>query len=540
MLTVLLSAVTSTVAVRTSLKSQYYNQLSQEAGDAGVAYAKSCMAANGGIPQWSDSKPLMPNTDCNGDQIAGFTCSENSVDPRCSLMVTDDKVVVSFSVPAPSPDSNGNFTNISANGRVDLLRSSDGSVWRQYSRTVKSSNVFSLGYKSDSWKQVSTGSGSTCAVNFDGIAYCWGDNSLGGLGNGSTINSSIPVAIDTTGVLAGLTIKSVSVGDRFACSVASNDQSYCWGYNFAGQLGNGDMIDSLVPVRVVDDGVLDGMYIKSLAAGSSHVCAIASNDKVYCWGNLFGNGSTGKSSVPIEVFSTGVLSGLAVQSIVSGDNYSCVIASDQAYCWGVNSKGELGNGLTATSLKPVAIVNTGALSGLMIKSISAGGDSTGIGSHTCVIASNDKAYCWGYNNKGQLGNNSIATSYVPSPVSDGALPNMTVKSIDNGGAYTCAIAFNGQAYCWGFNNSARLGNGLTIDSLVPIAVSNTGVLNGLTITSISSAYSHSCVLASDDQAYCWGSNVYGQYGDGTVKTKNVPSAVIAPLTSIRIGNDIFY
>jgi len=132
MMMVLLAAVTSTVAVRTSLKNQYYNHLAQDAGEAGVAYAKACMKANSNAPTWTDAKPLKPNTDCSGNIT--YTCAEGSLDPKCSVVVVDSKTVTSFSVSRPIADSSGSFNSsyIVANGKVDLLRT-DSTIWRSYS-----------------------------------------------------------------------------------------------------------------------------------------------------------------------------------------------------------------------------------------------------------------------------------------------------------------------------------------------------------------------------------------------------------------------
>ena len=89
MLTVLFAAVTSTVAIRSSLKSQYYNQLTQTASEAGLAYAKACIAADSeNKPRWDDAHPLMPNTDCTG--AATHVCTENSTDSECSVVVDVD------------------------------------------------------------------------------------------------------------------------------------------------------------------------------------------------------------------------------------------------------------------------------------------------------------------------------------------------------------------------------------------------------------------------------------------------------------------
>jgi len=134
MLTVLLVAVQSTASIRTSLESQYYNQLSQTAGEAGVAYAKACLDNNNGVPQWTDTNPLKPNTDCTGTQLAGFTCTTASTDARCFVMINDN-IVSTFRVGLPQVDSGGKATGVSVSGTTYLLRTSDRTVWRKYEKT---------------------------------------------------------------------------------------------------------------------------------------------------------------------------------------------------------------------------------------------------------------------------------------------------------------------------------------------------------------------------------------------------------------------
>ena len=128
MLTILTVSVSSVAAVRTALKSQYYEQLAQVAGEAGVAYAKACLAKNGNVPQWTNAAPLKPNTDCSGVDLAGVACP---ADAGCSVM-KNGTVRSSFSVGAPSLDGRGKALTIPNNGFVELLRASNGQVWRTY------------------------------------------------------------------------------------------------------------------------------------------------------------------------------------------------------------------------------------------------------------------------------------------------------------------------------------------------------------------------------------------------------------------------
>ena len=187
--------------------------------------------------------------------------------------------------------------------------------------------------------QISAGGLHTCAIAPDNNVYCWGNGYFGILGNNSTADSSVPVAVSTTGVLAGKTIKQISAGGSYTCAIASDDKAYCWGNGSGGVLGNGSTTDSSVPVAVSTTGVLAGKTIKQISVGNFHTCAIASDDKAYCWGyNSFrqlGNNSTADSSVPVAVSTTGVLAGKTIKQISAGGSHTCAIASDnKAYCWG--------------------------------------------------------------------------------------------------------------------------------------------------------------------------------------------------------------
>ena len=199
-----------------------------------------------------------------------------------------------------------------------------------------------------------------CAISLSNRAYCWGSGSSGQLGNNSTTNSSIPVAVNTTGVLAGKTIKQISAGSLYTCAVASDNKAYCWGRGDLGQLGNNSTTNSSIPVAVNTTGVLAGKAIKQISTGFSHTCAIASDDKAYCWGSgtsgQLGNNLYTNSSIPVAVNTTGVLAGKTIKQISAGTSHTCAIASDdKAYCWGSVSFGAIGNNSAANSSVPVRV-----------------------------------------------------------------------------------------------------------------------------------------------------------------------------------------
>ena len=373
--------------------------------------------------------------------------------------------------------------------------------------------------------QFSSGYYHACAVASDSKLYCWGRNHKGQLGNGSTVDSSKPVAVNTTGVLAGKTIKQISSGAYHTCVIASDDKVYCWGENSDGRLGNNSTANSSVPVAVNMSGVLAGKTIKQISSGHYHTCAVASDDKVYCWGSNedggLGNGSASVSPVPVAVNTTGVLAGKTIKYLSAGPAYhTCAIASDdKVYCWGKNKNGELGNGTIIDSNVPVAVNMSGVLAGKTIKQMSVGSYNT------CVIASDDKVYCWGGNGHGQVGNNSTTDSSIPVAVNTtGVLAGKTIKQISVGHYRACVIDSDDKMYCWGNNMGGALGNGSTANSHVPVSVNMSGVLAGKIIRRISIGAFHTCVDATDNKIYCWGSNNYGQLGNNSTTNTSTPTA----------------
>ena len=117
-----------------------------------------------------------------------------------------------------------------------------------------------------------------------GAAYCWGYNNWGQLGDGSTADSSVPVAVDTSGVLAGKTLTQISANYGSTCALDTSGAAYCWGYNYYGELGDGSTADSSVPVAVDTSGALAGKTLTQITAGGFHACALDTAGAAYCWG----------------------------------------------------------------------------------------------------------------------------------------------------------------------------------------------------------------------------------------------------------------
>lgn len=247
----------------------------------------------------------------------------------------------------------------------------------------------------------------------------------------------------------------------------------------------------------------------ALTAGGNHTCALDLYGRVRCWGangdGELGNGATQHSSVPVAVL--GLPTGIT--AVDAGSRHTCAIAPGGApLCWGYNQHGQLGNGSSASSSVPVAV--SGLASG--VARVGAGG------SHTCALTSGGGVLCWGLNSSGQLGSPVPLLSNVPVPVTGLA---SGVAAIATGGFHTCALTTGGAVLCWGFNEDGQLGDGSNGDSVVPVAVS--GLESG--VAAIAAGAYHACALTTTGAIRCWGSNLSGQLGDGSTTSSNLPVGV---------------
>jgi alpha-tubulin suppressor-like RCC1 family protein len=246
---------------------------------------------------------------------------------------------------------------------------------------------------------LSMGEGFSCALTPVRAVKCWGGNSNGELGNGTTTNSATPVQV--TGLTSG--VQTISSGWSHSCAVTSVGAVQCWGDNDRFGLGDGTTTNSATPVQVV--GLSSG--VQAISTGWSHLCAVTSVGAVKCWGwnaiGQLGDGTTTDSATPVQV--VGLTSG--VQAISTGWSHSCALLADGSVkCWGGNSNGELGDGTTTNSATPVQV--TGLTSG--VQAISSGE------LHTCAAVADGAVKCWGYNGTGQLGDGTTTSSAVPVQV----------------------------------------------------------------------------------------------------------------------------
>ncbi len=253
------------------------------------------------------------------------------------------------------------------------------------------------------FSQISAGYDHTCAVEKGtGKARCFGMNQYGALGDGSFDDRNQP-----TPVLGDLTFSSVRAGYVSSCGLTTSGKAYCWGANDYGQIGDGS--DGETAAYETPQAVTGDHTFVALDLLSSHVCAITAEGAAFCWGRnddgQLGDGSESPgASTPVEVASL-----VPFVQITVGVWHSCgLTAEGDAWCWGLNHSGQLGDGSISSSLAPVKVVG-----GLTFASIEAGGF------HTCGITRGGQGYCWGENGDGRLGSGfggDGSLSIVPWPV----------------------------------------------------------------------------------------------------------------------------
>lgn len=372
----------------------------------------------------------------------------------------------------------------------------------------------------------------------------WGSNGYGEQGSGSTTGREGFSMVVTSGVLAGKTILSLHSGGNTCAAVCSDGRVATWGSNWQGVLGNNSSASqSLVPVAVTSSGALAGKTVVALSLGHYHVLALCSDGTVVSWGSNSGGalgsnmtGSPWSSNVPVAVYADGVLAGKKVVSVAAGYNSNLALCSDGTLVsWGSNDNGELGNGSPTWSSAPtfnpapVLVDMSGVLAGKSVVEIMAGGQ------HFLVRCSDGTLAAWGANQSGQLGNNSTTLSNVPVAVTtSGGLGGKMVTSIAVGGAHNFAACSDGTLVAWGSNSIGQLGDNSTTNRLIPTPWVLTGVLAGKTLSRFSAGAAHSIAFCTDGTIASWG--VFF----GSAINSTLGSSIIAESSSIPVLSDYIF
>lgn len=381
-----------------------------------------------------------------------------------------------------------------------------------------------------------------CAITMSGILKCWGDNSFGQLGDGTKVNSYAPVVINS-----GVNYKNISAGYMYTCGVTSDDKLQCWGYNMYGEIGASSGGFFLAPTDI-DASI----KYAQVGTSSTHLtCGITDTGILKCWGSAsdFGIGLPNKISAATPQV---IDNGTTYLKVTAGDDFACGLSTEGIVkCWGNNSYGNRGDGFSYVNTTPSLVFDE------EIKAENFGYD------HSCFIRANGVLQCSGEDD-GKLGVGKLFVSAAPITLDNGikyskvsssdyfscgvttagvlkcwgtaplalaantSFPNVVdagqaYKSISLGRYHGCAITDSDELKCFGSNGYGQLGIGPT-----PVSVSvMTAVDVGSKYKKMALGEAHTCGILLDGVLKCWGSNGYGQLGDGTTTNKNTPTIISA-------------
>ena len=327
---------------------------------------------------------------------------------------------------------------------------------------------------------------------------------------------------DAVTAAAALVFRHVSPGMRaHTCGVTTTNLAYCWGNNGFGDdygpLGDGtEVILRLRPVAVAG-----GLRFRQVSAGWGHSCGVTTDDRAYCWGlntdGALGDGTNASTRRPVAV-----AGGLRFRVVETGPFHTCgLTAAGRAYCWGNNNFGLLGDGTTNRRNAPVAV-----LGGHTFAQISASWE------HTCAVKASGEAWCWGSNRFGQLGiGTTVNRKQRPATVVGGHLFAQISAGGDQQRGTTCAVTKDHKAYCWGDGGLGRRGDNTTGGAVTsPRAVAGSHLFDQIAV-----GHFHTCAVNTNDQAWCWGYNFFGELGDGTTTQRLKPMKVLGMLPFAQLS-----
>ena len=486
-----------------------------------------------------------------------------------------DNSTNSQSSPVQTVTGGTNWKQVSCGNNHTTAIKTDGTLWTwginsnavlgNNSTIPKSSPIQTIAYGTN-WSQVSAGNTNTAAIKTDGTLWVWGDNYYGTIGDNTTTNKSSPVQTIT----GGTNWLKVSTADSICGALKTDGTLWLWGRNYFGEIGDNTTIKRSSPVQTINAGT----GWKDIAAGGGYTFAgifqptattttPAPSGYLYMWGsNSFarlGDNTTISRSSPVQTvaggndwadLSSGQITTMAkktdgtlwlwganyhgqlgdntiinksspIQTIANGNNWQTFSAGSThvaaiktdgtLWVWGRNYNGQLGTNDTANYSSPVQTI----AGGNNWQQVSCGYEAT------AAIKTDGTLWLWGYNNYGQLGNNSINSQSSPIQILGGGI---NWKQVSQSGYYTLAVKTNGTLWTWGTNINGCLGDNTTVSKSSPVQT----IAYGTNWNQVSGSGNYfTAATKTDGTLWCWGTNYVGEIGDNTTIDRSSPVQTIS-------------
>jgi alpha-tubulin suppressor-like RCC1 family protein len=349
------------------------------------------------------------------------------------------------------------------------------------------------------YRSLSAATQHACNIASGGIAWCWGLNGRQGRIGLPTLTddakSTVPVMVP-----GGHRFTQLATFGRNTCGIRTDGRAYCWGYNGWGSLGIASSVgQSATPVAVETS-----LRFKQISAGGDHVCAVGTDNRVFCWGynqwGAFGAGNTITSHIP-----TVTVSGESFASVTAGNDYTCAVTqAGNGWCWGYDGAGQTGTGAPISfgnTFKTMPQAMTGGHRWAMLSASN---------QVTCGVTTAGAGYCWGTTGSSRLGSPGNETS-TPRAISGAH----NWRQISTGFAHVCGVTTQFDVYCWGRNANGQMGVDLVNGSVTPVRAGNIRAIEVSAANVASGAGSFTCAISVDRlTTSCWGRNDVGQLGNG--------------------------
>jgi len=388
-----------------------------------------------------------------------------------------------------SVDQDGNVTGIAA-GEASILAS--------FGETSSLATVLVYSVH----KGIAAGAAHSCTAKVDGRVTCWGANDSMQAGR---LDKAIAATAEEVQILGDELVLGIYAGFDHSCATTNTGSARCWGNNRSNQLG--PLTTELE--RATPGQVVFGSPVKKMALGKDFSCALLENSTIRCWG---GNSDKviNASSDAIMTQPTNTQPSLAFRDLAAGDSHVCGLASDfNLYCWGDNSSNQLGeNAVGNGGHDPVRIGNT------QYTAVAAYGDQT------CAFSLFQGLQCWG-SSDGGFGDLALISTPTPTTIPL-VSPNFQRMSI--GGSHACVVTAD-ITYCWGKNDKGQLGDNTVVDHALPEPV-----FGSPNFEHLACGQEHCCAIGPRGDVFCWGENADGQLGDGSGSPQRLP--VFAPPTAL--------